>query len=83
MTNDQASDVINFGLVYVGSFFALLLSPTTCSNGKALPGLNANPTALIQQEKNLQFHSAMDYAQVLNKITWSNPVVITMGRRAI
>jgi len=25
----------------------------------------------------------MDYAQVLNKVTWSNLVIITLGRNAI
>lgn len=52
MTNDQASDVIHFGLVYIG-FFSFLLIPTSCNNGKPLPELNAKLIELIQQKNKL------------------------------
>lgn len=82
MTNDQASDVIHFGLVNT-VFFSFLLISTSCNNGKPLPELNANLIELIQQKNNLGVHGAMDYAVEPKKVTWPNPFVITMGRRAI
>lgn len=64
-------------------FFAFHLIPTSCNNGKPLPELNEKLIELIQQKNNLWGHGAMDYAQVLDEVTWPRPVVITVGRRAI
>lgn len=58
-------------------FFSFPLIPISCNNGKPLLELNAKLTELIQWKNNLQVHGAIDYAQALNKVTWSNPVVTT------